>query len=61
MRQMMFLSKKYPSKAIQSDAYDGDPHLRRDAYLVGHQRELTEVERSLDRKKVRGRKNRYFK
>lgn len=61
MAQMKFLSKKLPSKAIQSDAYDADHNLRKDAFLVGHKRDLTEVEKSFEKKKVRGRKNRYFK
>ena len=29
--------------------------------LVGHQRDLLEVEHSIDKKKQRGRQNRYFK
>ena len=58
---MKYLSKKLPSKAIQSDAYDADPNLRKDAFLVGHKRDLTEVERSYQKTKQRGRKNRYFK
>ena len=35
--------------------------MRKDAFLVGHQRELTEVTKSAEKKRVRGRKNRYFK
>ena len=58
---MKFLSKQLPSKGIQSDNYDADFNLRKDAFLIGHQRDLTEVERSMEKKKVRGRKNRYFK
>lgn len=61
MQQMKFLSKQQPSKAIQSDAYDADYNLRKDAMLVGHHRELIEVSKSMERKKQRGRKNRYFK
>ena len=61
MFQMKFLSKQLPSKGIQSDNYDADFNLRKDAFLIGHQRDLTEVERSMEKKKVRGRKNRYFK
>ena len=59
--QMKFLSKGKTSKANQSDAYDADYNLRKDAHLVGHQTDLTEMTRSVDKKKVRGRKNRYFK
>lgn len=29
--------------------------------MIGHKRDLTELERSVEKKKVRGRKNRYFK
>ena len=29
--------------------------------LIGHQRDLAEVRESVEKKKVRGRKNRYFK
>ena len=58
---MKYLSKKLPSKAIQSDAYDADYNLRKDAMLIGHQRDLTEYETSAKKGKVRGRKNRYFK
>jgi len=32
------------TKALQSDAYDADQNLRRDAMLVGHQRDLAEVQ-----------------
>ena len=58
---MKFLSKQQPSKGIQSDAYDADQNLRKDAFLIGHQRDLTEIIRSVEKKRVRGRKNRYFK
>jgi len=61
MAQLKFLSKKFPSKAIQSDNYDADFNLRKDAYLIGHKRDMTEVTQSIDKKKQRGRKNRYFK
>ena len=61
MQQMKFLSKKLPSKAIQSDNFDADWNLRKDAFLVGHQRELLEVERSTEKKKQRGRKNLYHR
>ena len=36
MAQMKFLSKQLPSKAIQSDNFDADQNLRKDAFLVGH-------------------------
>ena len=61
MNQMKFLSKQKPSKGIQSDAFDADQNLRKDAFLVGHHRDLTEVTESYDKLKLRGRKNRYFK
>jgi len=35
-----------PSKGIQSDAFDADQNLRKDAFLVGHQRDLAEVTES---------------
>ena len=58
---MKFLSKKLPSKAIQSDNFDADWNLRKDAFLVGHRRELKELERSTEKKRQRGRKNLYHK
>ena len=58
---MKFLSKKLPSKAIQSDNYDADWNLRKDAFLIGHRRELNEVERSTEKKRQRGRKNLYHR
>ena len=61
MQQMKYLSKGMTTKALQSDAYDADQNLRRDAMLIGHQRDLAEVRESVEKKKVRGRKNRYFK
>ena len=43
MFMMKFLSRgNVPSKAVQSDAYDADHNLRKDAYLVGHQEQLVE-------------------
>ena len=35
--------------------YDADFNLRKDALLVGHQRELLEVEHSIEKRKQRGR------
>ena len=61
MRQMKYLSKQHPHKPIQTDHYDADQNLRKDALLVGHQRELLEVEKSIEKKKQRGRQNRYIK
>ena len=58
---MKFLSKQLPSKGIQSDNYDADFNLRKDALLIAHERDLAEVQHSMEKKKVRGRKNRYFK
>ena len=61
---MKYLSKGMTTKALQSDAYDADHNLRRDAILIGHTRELTDangLRASQERKKTRGRKNRYFK
>lgn len=58
---MKYLSKKQPHKPIQTDHYDADYNLRKDALLVGHQRELLEVEHSIEKRKQRGRQNRYFK
>ena len=58
---MKFLSKGFITKGLQSDNYDGDLNLRKDAFLVGHQRELADQTFSVEKKKVRGRKNRYFK
>lgn len=61
MEQMKYLSKGMPHKALQTDHFDADQNLRKDAMLVGHQRELLEVEKSMEKKKHRGRQNRYFK
>ena len=36
MQQMKYLSKGMTTKALQSDAYDADHNLRRDAILIGH-------------------------
>ena len=36
MKQMKYLSKGMTTKALQSDAYDADHNLRRDAILIGH-------------------------
>ena len=43
------------------DNFDADENLRRNAMLIGHQRDLIEVDKSAEKKKQRGRKNRYFK
>lgn len=61
MQQMKYLSKGMKTKALQSDNYDADYNLRKDAVLVGHQRDLTDDLASPEKKRVRGRKNRYFK
>ncbi len=58
---MKYLSKAHPTKQTQANHYDADFNLRKDALLVGHQRELLEVEHSIEKKKQRGRQNRYFK
>ena len=42
MQQMKYLSKGMTTKALQSDAYDADQNLRKEAFLVGHQRDLAE-------------------
>mmetsp|Transcript_2499 Transcript_2499/g.3144 ORF Transcript_2499/g.3144 Transcript_2499/m.3144 type:complete len:370 (+) Transcript_2499:4439-5548(+) len=65
-QQMKYLSKGMTTKALQSDAYDADYNLRKDATLVGHQRDLADQQIDLrasmeKNKKSRGRKNRYFK
>ena len=62
MFQMKFLSKGAPpSKAIQSDNYDADLNLRKDAYLVGHHEGLVEPTHYSKKKQSRGRKNRFFR
>ena len=61
MRQMKYLSKNAPHKATQAGAYEADLNLRKDALLVGHQRELLEEVKSTKKGKARGRKNRYVK
>ena len=58
---MKYLSKNRTTKQTQANHYDADFNLRKDALLVGHQRELLEVEHSIEKRKVRGRQNRYFK
>ena len=58
---MKYLSKGMMTKGLQSDNYDADYNLRKDATLVGHQRDLADAPISPEKKKVRGRKNRYFK
>ena len=49
------------AKGIQSDNYDGDMNLRKDAFLVGHQEGLAEPTHYSKKKQSRGRKNRFFK
>jgi len=65
MLQMKYLSKGMTTKALQSDNYDADHNLRKDATLIGHQRELADAAIDLnepnEKRKTRGRKNRYFK
>ena len=61
MFQMKFLSKALPSKGFQTDNFDGDHNLRRDALLIGHHRDLADHDVSPSKKKSRGRKNRFFK
>ena len=53
------------TKHQQADNYDADYNLRKDAILVGHQRDLGDSAIDLtlpsERRKTRGRKNRYFR
>ena len=61
MHQMKFLSKPQPSKAIQANDFDADMNLRKDAFLIGHQRDLAEDVSSPTKHRARGRKNRFSK
>lgn len=65
---MQYLSKNMATKALQSDAFDADQNLRKDAHLVGHHRDLADQKIEFEslhglqeRRRNRGRKNRYFK
>lgn len=61
LKQMTWLGKNCFHKAVQAGGWYADELLRADTKLVMHKRELLEVEKSMDKKKHRGRKNRYFK
>ena len=61
LKQMTWLGKNCFHKAVQAGGWYADELLRADTKLAMHKLELLEVEKSMDKKKHRGRKNRYFK